>query len=150
MSRHRSARGLVAVWLGLAGLGIAAQADEKPAGELWQQTVTVEMTGMSMPPHTTEVCVPPGRAAEALSRPQGPGLEGPCTLAEGRQVGNRFTARFSCGGQQPSHGTLESVVEGEHARGTISVVTQGRQMTLRTESHKIGTACSPGPVPGAS
>jgi hypothetical protein len=135
--------------LGIVGVQVTALADDKPAGELWQQTMTIEMTGMTMPSHTLEVCVPPGKADEALSKPQGPGMNGNCTVQDAKREGNRFTARFSCAGKQPVAGTIESVVEGDHATGTITVSMNGQQMTMKTDSHKVGTACTPTAVPGA-
>jgi hypothetical protein len=133
----------------VVGAQVTALADGKPAGELWEQTTSMEMTGMTMPPHTQEICVPPGRIDEALSKPQGPGMNGNCTVVDARREGNRFTARISCTGKQPLEGTIESVVEGDHARGTITFSMNGQQMTMKTDSHKVGTACTPTWVPGA-
>ncbi len=135
--------------LGMVGAHATALADDKPVGELWQQTVTIEMTGMSMPSHTLEVCVPPGKANEALSKPQGPGMNGNCTVQDAKRQGNRFTARFSCAGKQPVEGTIESVVEGDHAKGTITLSMNGQQMTMKSDSHKVGTACTPTAMPDA-
>lgn len=135
--------------LGILGAPVTALADDKPAGELWQQSVTMEMTGMTMPSHTVEICVPPGKANEALSKPQGPGMNGNCTVQDAKREGNRFTARFSCTGKQPVAGTIESVVEGDHAMGTITLSMNGQQVTMKSDSHKVGTACTPTAVPGA-
>jgi len=137
--------GAATALLAIVGAQVAALADEKPAGELWQQTTSVEMPGMTMPSHSTTVCVPPGKADEALAKPQGPGMNGNCTIQDARREGNRFTARFSCTGKPPVEGTIESVVEGDHAKGTIIVSMNGQQVTMRTDSHKVGTACSPTP-----
>ncbi|HTV77351.1 MAG TPA: DUF3617 family protein [Steroidobacteraceae bacterium] len=143
------AGGAAGVLLAVLMAQASALADDKPAGELWEQTMSMEMTGMTMPSHTLQVCVPPGKADEALSKPQGPGMNGNCTLQDAKREGTRFTARFSCAGKQPVQGTIESVVEGDHARGTISMSMNGQQVTMKTDSHKIGTACTPGHVPGS-
>jgi len=141
--------GAAAFCLAILGSRAAALADDKPVGELWQQSVTIEMTGMSMPPHTTDICVPPGKANEALSKPQAPGMTGECTIQDARQEGNRFTARFTCNGKPPAQGTIESIVEGDHARGTITLTMSGQQpMIVKSDAHKVGTACTPEGVPG--
>jgi hypothetical protein len=125
--------------LGILGVQVTALADDKPAGELWQQTVTMQMTGMTMPSHTLEVCVPPGKANEALSKPQGPGMNGNCTVQDAKR----------CTGKQPVEGTIESMVEGDHAQGMITLSMNGQQLTMKTDSHKVGTACTPTAVPGS-
>ena len=151
MRMCRSIRGGVAatVLAGVLCAQVTAVADDKPTGELWQQSMSMEMPGMTMPSHTLEVCVPPGKADEALSKPQGPGTNGNCTVQDAKREGNRFTARFSCVGKQPVQGTIESVVEGDHATGTITMSVNGTQITMKTDSHKVGTACKPGSIPGA-
>lgn len=126
-----------------------ALADEKPAGELWEQATSMEMPGMTMPSRTTQICVPAGKADEALSKPQGPGMTGNCTVQDAKREGSRFTAHFTCTGKRPVEGTIESVVEGDHAKTTTVVAMNGQQMTIKTDSHKIGTACTPGSVPGS-
>ncbi len=52
---------------------------------MWHQTMSMEMAGMSMPPHSVDICVPQGKAEEALSKPQGPGMGDNCSM-QGRQA----------------------------------------------------------------
>ncbi|HEY6455191.1 MAG TPA: DUF3617 family protein [Steroidobacteraceae bacterium] len=137
-----------AALLALLGAPGSVLADDKPAGETWQQTMSMEMTGMNMPPRTLQVCVPPGKAQETFSKPQGPGMGENCTVQDAKHAGNRFTAKFICTGEQPSQGTIETIVEGDHVKGTITVAVSGQQMTLKTDSHKLGTPCTPRAVPG--
>jgi hypothetical protein len=137
-----------AAWLSAPGAQGTALADDKPAGEMWQQTTSMEMTGMNMPPHTTQVCVPPGKAQEAFSKPQGPGMGENCMVQDAKHEGNRFTAKFICTGKQPSQGTIETIVDGDHVKGTITVAVSGQQMTMKTDSQKLGTPCTPRAMPG--
>src|SRR5580658_8907566 len=135
--------------LAVLGAQAVALAEDKPAGELWQETMSMEMAGMSMPPRTMEVCVPPGKAQEALSKPQGPGMGDNCSIQDAKTDGNKFTARFMCSGKQPVQGTIENIFEGDHSKGTMTLSLNGQQMTMKTDSKKLGTPCTPRTVPGA-
>lgn len=132
-----------AAWLLVLGAQGSVLAEDKPAGETWQQTMSMEMAGMNMPPRTMQVCVPPGKAQETFSKPQGPGMGENCTVQDAKHEGNRFTARFICTGKQPSQGTIETIVEGDHVQGTITVAVGGQQMTMKTDSQKLGAPCTP-------
>jgi hypothetical protein len=131
------------------GAQVVALADDKPAGETWQETMSMEMAGMAMPPRTMEVCVPAGKAQETLSKPQGPGMGDNCSVQDAKQDGNKFTAKFICTGKQPVQGTIENLFEGDHSRMTMIMSMNGQQMTMKTESKKVGTACTPRVMPGA-
>ncbi len=137
-----------AALLSVLGAPGRALADDKPLGETWQQTMSMEMAGMNMPPRTMQVCVPPGKAQEAFSKPQGPGMGENCTVRDAKHEGNRFTAKFICTGKQPSQGTIETIVEGDHVKGTITVAVSGQQMSMKTDSQKLGTPCTPRAMPG--
>jgi hypothetical protein len=132
-----------------AGADPGVFAEDKPAGELWQQTVSMEMSGMNMPPRTLQVCVPQGKANETLSKPQGPGMGENCAMQDAKHEGNRFTARMICTGKQPMEGTIESVFDKDHAKTTMTLSMSGRQMTMKTDSQKLGTPCTPRTLPGA-
>jgi hypothetical protein len=135
--------------LAVLGAQMVALADDKPAGETWQETMSMEMAGMSMPSSTVEVCVPAGKAQEALSKPQGPGMGDNCSVQDAKQDGNKFTAKFICTGKQPVQGTIETVFEGDHSKGTMTMSMNGQQMTIKTDSKKLGAACTPRVMPGA-
>ena len=131
-----------------AAQGVALS-DDKPAGEMWQQTISMEMAGMNMPPRTMQICVPAGKAQEAFSKPQGPGVGGNCSVQDAKHEGNRFTAKFICTGKQPIQGTIENIFEGDHSKVTMIMSMSGQQMTMKTDSQKVGTACTPRTLPGA-
>ncbi len=144
--RHCSA---ATALLAVLGAQMVALADDKPAGETWQETMSMEMAGMSMPSRTVEVCVPAGKAQEALSKPQGPGMGDNCSVQDAKQDGNKFTAKFICTGKQPVQGSIETIFEGDHSKGTMTMSMNGQQMTMKTDSKKLGTACTPRTVAGA-
>ena len=137
------------VLLAVVGAKVTVLADDKPAGEMWKETMSMQMAGMSMPPRTMEVCLPVGRAQEALSKPQGPGMGENCSVQDAKHEGNRFTAKFICTGKQPIQGTIENIFEGDHSKVTMIMSMSGQQMTMKTDSQKVGTACTPRTLPAA-
>lgn len=140
--------GIAIAWAVILASQVVALADDKPAGEIWQQSMSMEMPGMTMPPRTMQVCVPPGKAHEALSKPQGPGIGDNCSIQDAKQEGNKYSAKFICTGKQAVQGTVESVFEGDHAKTTMTMTVNGQTLTMKTDSQKLGTACTPR-APGA-
>ena len=141
--------GAASAVLMIVGARVVALADDKPAGEMWQQTISMEMAGMNMPPRTLQVCVPHGKADEALSTPHGPGMGDNCSVQDAKRDGNKFSAKFICTGKQAMEGTVESIVEGDHAKTTMTMAMNGQTMTMHTQSQKLGAACTPPARPGA-
>jgi hypothetical protein len=135
--------------LAVLGAQVVALADDKPAGETWKQTMSMEMPGMNMPPRTLEICVPAGKAKETLSKPQGPGMGSNCTMEDAKQDGNKFTARMVCTGQRPVEGTVEMIFEANHAKTTVAMSMNGQQVTMKMDSEKVGTPCTLKALPGA-
>ncbi len=140
-----AATALLAV-LGAQGVALA---DDKPAGEMWRLSTSMEMPGMAMPARTMEMCLPKGKEQETLSKPQGPGMGSNCSVQNVKREGNKFSAAIMCTGQQPMQGTVESVFEADHAKTTMIMSMNGQQITMKTDSQKIGTPCTPTTPPGA-
>jgi len=141
--------GAATAFLAILGAQVVALADDKPAGEMWQQTMSMEMAGMSMPPRTMQVCAPKGKARETLSKPQGPGMGDNCSMQDASQDATHYSAKFICTGKQAVQGTVESIFEGDHARTTMTMQMNGQTMTMKYDSQKLGTACTPKSMPGA-
>ena len=127
----------LAVGVAVASATQAAWAQKKVPGELWRQTMTMEMQGMSMPGRTSEVCIPKGRELEAAARPEDPN----CRIYDQKQSGNRFTAKMECTGKDAMRGTMETVSEGNRVRGTITTQSDGETMTMRFDTTRLGKAC---------
>lgn len=123
----------------LAALMSAAAFGQAPvSGEKWRQTTTMEMEGMSLPGRTDEVCVPAGKAAEALAGPQ----DANCSTYDVNQSGNRLTAKVRCTGKDAMEGTLEQVIDGpDRYRSTMKMRSADGEMTLRVASAKLPGAC---------
>jgi hypothetical protein len=147
-SQVRLGGAATALLIVLGAQGVA-RADDKAAGEMWQQTISMEMAGMNMPPRTMQVCVPQGKADEALSKPHGPGMGDNCSVQDAKREGSKFSAKFICTGKQAMQGTVESIVEGGHAKTTMTMAMNGQKMTMHTESQKLGMPCTPPTPPSA-
>jgi hypothetical protein len=141
--------GAASACLAILGAQVVALAADAPAGELWQATVTMEMAGMTMPPRTSQVCVPKGKAEEALSKPQGPGMGDNCRVEEAKHEGGKYSAIFICTGKQAVQGTVETIFAGDHAQTTMTMQMNGQTMTMKSDSQKLGTPCTPKTLPGA-
>ena len=102
-----------------------------------------------MPPRTSQVCVPKGKAEEALSKPQGPGMGDNCSVQDAKHEGNKYSAKFLCTGKQSVQGTVETIVEGDHAKTTMTMQMNGQILTMKNDSQKLGTACTLKTIPGA-
>lgn len=145
--------GAVTAFVVILGGQVIALADDKPAGEMWQESMTMEMAGMNMniPARTMQVCAPAGKADEALSKPQGPGMGDNCTMQDAKREGNKFTAKFICTGKQAMQGNVETIFDGSHSKTTMTMaMSSGQTMTMKIEGTKLGTACTPGTTPGSS
>jgi hypothetical protein len=140
--------GAATAFLAILGAQLVALADDSPAGETWQVTMSMEMAGMSMPPRTTQVCVPKGKAQEALSKPQGPGMGDNCSIQDAKQDGSHYSAKFICTGKQSVQGTVDTIFAGDHANTTMTMQMNGQTMTMKNESQKLGTPCTPRAMPG--
>jgi hypothetical protein len=126
---------------------------KKVPGETWRNSMSMEMMGMTMPmPNANkETCVPVGRAQEAMAAP-----DKDCQVYDTQASGNRFSAKFRCSGKQQMEGSMESVSDGDHIRGTMRARSpDGNEFTMRFDNTRLGTACEatdysgvkPPPVP---
>jgi hypothetical protein len=141
--------GAASAFLAIVGAQVVALADDTPSGEMWQVTMSMEMAGMSMPPRTSQVCVQKGKAQEALSKPQGPGMGDNCSIQDATHDGTHYSAKFICTGKQAVQGTVDTIFDGDHAKTTMTVQMNGQTMTMKNESQKVGTPCTPKTMPGA-
>jgi len=123
--------------LALTLLPVAAFAQKKVPGEMYRNTTSMEMMGMSMPGRTADMCVPVGKA-EALGRPDDPS----CRVYDTHNEGNRFTAKMSCTGKEPMEGDMEIVTEGKTVRGLTHMKMKEGSGTMKFESTRLGTPCA--------
>lgn len=136
---HASRRSLALV-ASVAALVVPAFASAQTVpGEKWKQSVTMEMGGMKIPARTMEVCVPIGKAEEALARP--PDNQN-CTTSNVKRSGNTFSADIACTGKDAVKGHIESTTEGNRTIGKMRMQMEGMgEMTMNFDSTKLGTSC---------
>lgn len=127
----------VSALLALTLLPAAALAQKKVPGEMYRNTTSMEMMGMSMPGRTAEMCVPVGKANETLSRPDDPN----CRVYDTHSAGNRFTGKLSCTGSNAMEGDMEIVTEGKTVKGVTHMRMKGGEGTMKFESTRLGTPC---------
>lgn len=125
--------------LGLASaliLASVAFAADEP-GELWEITNAMEMSGMSMPARTNQIC----QATNPANR-QVPGANDSeeCKLIDSKVVGSTTRWTATCG-------TGEITYDGNKSfHGVMNVNHEGQQMTMRMSGRNLGTACDAGAV----
>ena len=113
--------------------------DKKVPGEKWKQSVQMEMGGMKIPTQNFDVCVPVGKASEALARP--PNNAENCALSNAQRSGNKFSADIHCTGKQPMDGHIDSQTDGNHTVTKMQMQAAGMAMVMNMDANKIGTAC---------
>jgi hypothetical protein len=115
--------------------GAAAAAGQTVPGERWQHKITMQMQGMSVPMPAGEVCAPVGKAAQELAKP-----DKNCAVTNAKQAGNTFSANVKCTGKEAMEGTIEMTTGPDLMTGKMTMRMDGEQMTMVTESRKLG-AC---------
>jgi hypothetical protein len=103
-------------------------------GEKWQQNITVQMEGMSMPMGNTEICAPVGKPTELLKPDKN------CSVSNYKQSGNKMSADVKCTGKDAMQGSIEQIIDGNRIHGTAHMRSSDGEMTMKMESQKLG-AC---------
>ncbi len=112
-------------------------------GERWKQTMSMEMQGTKMPMPPSTICVPVGKAAEALSN-NGGGGDSQCTMTNAQQRGNSFSADMTCVSKRDGTitGRIEQVQESPtKMRGRMTMNSRQGNMVMNLESEKLGGQC---------
>ena len=126
---------LIAGSLAAGGLiiGTAASAADAPPGVRWRQTQSMEMMGMSMPARTTEFC----QEAGSDDLPIKPDKN--CTMHDVKRTPKGATFRMSCTGENAFEADGDMVFLGpDHTRSTMRVRMEEGEMTMKSESQKLG------------
>lgn len=112
----------------------AGAAGKTVPGEKWQQKITVQMEGMTMPMGGGEICVPVGKASAELAKP-----DKSCKLTNVKQVGNKFSADMKCTGEDAMEGSIEQTVDGDHMTGRMKMKSSDGDMTMAVDARKLGS-----------
>jgi len=125
----------------MTGMGRGSSPMFKPGpgpDELWETTVKMEMSGMTMGGDTQQVCIRKGRKEADLV----PTSE-ECTTTDVKTAGNRTTFSVVCKGDPPMTGTgdITSTPNATNGRMTLRSTRRGQEMTMTQtfSSKRIGT-----------
>ena len=119
------------VLLTCAGISLAAAAG--PPGEKWKITSSVQMSGMSMPGQTTELCKQPGEDTVPVK------TEANCEVYDVSRSGNVQSFKMRCTGEQPVEGSAQLTYVGpDHYKGKMEMKTGGETMVMNYEGQKLG------------
>ena len=121
-------------------LGLAAVAASPPAqaaaeiGDLWEDTMEMNLPGMPSRPQTYRRCSARNSDAVPMSN-----KDDNCTMTDVRRSGNTMSWKMRCAGNPPTTGAAEMVYEGrDRYRGTMSINAEGRAMTMKMSGQRIG------------
>ena len=126
-----------ALLLTCAGSSLAYGAVE---GEKWKITSQMQMSGMSMPAMSNEICKQPGDDSVPVQ------TEKNCEVYDINRTGNVQSFKMRCTGKDKMEGSAQFTYLGaDHYQGKMVVSTQGETMTMNMEGRKIGS-CDGGEI----
>ena len=103
------------------------------AGEKWKISTSMQMSGMSMPGRSSEVCKQPGDDSVPIQ------TEKNCQVYDIARNGNVQTFKMRCTGKDAMEGSAELTYLGpDRYKGKMQVNTQGETMTMAYEGQKLG------------
>ncbi len=82
-----------------AALAVSLPTSAQGKDDLWEVSTKMEMPGMpmAMPAQTRRICVGNNRKDEAFVP-----VQGDCRMVESKRVGDKFSYRMDCAGNDPS------------------------------------------------
>ena len=115
-----------------AGTSLAL-AQGSPDGEKWKVTSTMQMSGMSMPGSTAEICKQPGEDNVPVK------ADDNCRIYDVKRTGNVQSFKMKCTGEEAMEGSAQFTYLGpDHYQGKMTVNMQGETMTMNYEGRKLG------------
>ena len=117
-----------------ASLAFAQSASaQSPAGEKWKITTSMQMSGMSMPGRSSEVCKQPGDDSVPIQ------TDSNCQIYDVARNGNVQSFKMRCTGKDAMEGSAQLTYLGpDRYQGKMQVNAQGETMTLSYEGQKLG------------
>lgn len=113
---------------------------QNPPGEKWKITSSMQMSGMTMPAMSSEICKEPGDESVPVKQDKN------CEVYDISRTGNTQRFKMRCTGKESMEGSGEFTYLGpDHYQGKMLVSTQGETMTMNMEGRKIG-ACDGGEI----
>jgi hypothetical protein len=123
--------GLLLGFAAAAPLPAHAAAD---TGDLWEDTIEMNLPGFPARPQVHKRCSARGVDAVPMAD-----KDKHCTLSDVRRSGGTMAWKMSCAGNPPTTASAEMVYEGtERYRGTMTMNADGRTMTMKMSGKRIG------------
>ena len=124
---------LFGLLLGLAAAApLPARAAPAEVGDLWEDTMEMNLPGMPARPQVHQRCS--ARNADAV--PTGNQDNGNCTTSDVKRTPTSMAWKVSCPG---TVGSGEMVYEGrDRYRGTMTVTSEGQTMTMKMSGRRLG------------
>lgn len=116
-----------------AGTSLAQAKDTIP-GEKWKVTTSMQMSGMSMPGTSSEICKQPGDDAVPVK------TEDNCQIYDMQRSGNVQSFKMRCTGEPSMEGSMQLTYQGDRYQGKMDMTTQGEHMVVNYQGQKLG-AC---------
>ncbi len=110
---------------------------KKVPGEKWRQKMSMKMGAMSMPARTMEVCLPIGKEQEGAAQPP----DKNCRMHDIKQSGGKFSAKFTCTGENAGEGSMETSRQGDTVISDMMMRSKNGEMNMHGETTKLGGAC---------
>jgi Protein of unknown function (DUF3617) len=124
---------------------LAAAAPPPPAarepGVEWEQTVEMQMSGFSMPPQTSTVCVP----TKGMAEPPGSGRpDDRCKVTNVRNDGKTMSWSIVCEGDEKMSGEGEIAQRPDGYDGKMTMRSAQGEMHMKLRGKKLGGECDAG------
>ena len=115
-----------------AGTSIAL-AQGSVEGEKWRITSSMQMSGMSMPGMSSEICKQPGDDTAPIK------TEENCQVYDMKRVGNVQSFKMRCTGKDAMEGSAQFTYLGnDRYQGKMEINSQGETMVMNYEGQKLG------------
>ncbi len=130
-------------WLGLGTLALSclaaapARASDQDSGVWWENSVQMQMQGMSMPATTTKQCMPKSGPTE----PPRSGDDQNCKMTDVKNVGPKMTWKVECTGKHPMTGDGEMTRTKDGYTGKMNVHSAQGDMTMAMSGKLLGGDC---------
>jgi hypothetical protein len=124
----------------LAAAAPPAAAEREP-GVQWEQTVEMQMAGVSMPAQTSKVCVP----KKGMTEPPGSGRkDDKCKVSNVRNVGNKMSWTMVCEGEEKMSGEGEIFQKPDGYDGKMTMRSAQGEMLMKLSGKKLTGDCDAG------
>lgn len=124
--------------LGCAVASLASAQGVTP-GEKWRVKSTMQMSGMSMPGQTMEICKPADDNAVPMK------TDDNCQVYDVKRSGNTQSFKMRCTGEEAMEGSAEiTYVSPERYQGKMLMNMRGETMTMAYEGQKLPGTCDAG------